>query len=115
MENNSEPRMDANKVKNNGKMSCPRAMTSEPAPVEESFEMNPHWITVTIRDHTRSTGGRRSGFCRVFSVLPTLTCAMQHYGRSSKIVTDSETISGSAICSYFNDARTRAFCAGRSP
>ena len=37
------------------------------------------------------------------------------YGRSSKIVTDSETISGSVICSYFNDARTSAFCAGRSP
>jgi len=24
-------------------------MTSEPAPFEESFEMNPHWITATIR------------------------------------------------------------------
>ena len=28
-------------------------MTSEPAPVEESFEMNPHWITTAIRVYSR--------------------------------------------------------------
>ena len=45
--------MDANKVKKNGNMSCFRAMTSEPAPVEESFEMNPHCITAAIRVYSR--------------------------------------------------------------
>jgi len=45
--------MNANKVKKTGKISCSRAMTSEPAPFEEAFEMHPHWITATIRVYPR--------------------------------------------------------------
>jgi len=53
MENRSEPRMDPNKVKKNGKIIYSRTITSEPAPVEDSSEKNPHWIIATVRLYSR--------------------------------------------------------------
>ncbi len=45
--------MDANKVKKAAKMLYFRAITSAPAPVDESFEMNPGWNPAAIRVYSR--------------------------------------------------------------